>query len=257
MPTIQASIWESIQFVSGGFTLAAFIAAVIFWALKSKMDERERLIRTAKQEQRAGLVARALETFAVETGGLTRQQQYDLAMAQIAERSHRFRVASSVIALAALLLAAVTAYAISMAKVEVPPPITEPAANAAVPAAPTSIATSPHSASRPSLPEAPLAGCPGNLLAGEHRPRGAATWFWNLDLRSGAVRIFKPDHSVTGRVEMSCIGGRWTARLFEMTHGLLYNCAGDIEAGHLRNATCLAPGSSIIDVTGTFSTAAN
>lgn len=97
-------------------------------------------------------------------------------------------------------------------------------------------------------------GCPGNFLYGDHRPSGGhAPWSWSLDSRTGVARIWKPDSTVTGRVEMTCADGRWSARLFEMTHGVTYDCKGDLERGHITNATCNASVPPVILVTGSFS----
>ena len=92
----------------------------------------------------------------------------------------------------------------------------------------------------------------GNLLSGEHRPRGHAPWSSSLVTRTGVARIWKPDSAVTGRVDMTCAEGRWSARLFEMSNGVVYNCVGDMEGGRLRNATCNASGPPVIDVSGLF-----
>jgi hypothetical protein len=48
-------VWEAIAYVSSGITLVAFIAALIGWSIKSKSEEHERLIRTAKESDRGKL----------------------------------------------------------------------------------------------------------------------------------------------------------------------------------------------------------
>jgi hypothetical protein len=74
--------------------------------------------------QRAPLVESALEVFRVDTGGLTKEQKYQLALRQIHARERRFRTVARVVVLLALLLAGVSAYAIArtMPAAAAPPP---------------------------------------------------------------------------------------------------------------------------------------
>lgn len=109
-------MWEAIGFVSSGVTLVAFLAAVVAWSYKSKADERERLIRTAKPEQRADLVRNALEFFHVDTTELTREQQYNLAIEQIRARAQRFKFLAALVCFLSVVAATVALYAISPKK---------------------------------------------------------------------------------------------------------------------------------------------
>ena len=106
------TMWEAIAYVSSGLTLTAFLAAVAAWVYKNKSEEKERLLRAAPQSQRAKLVEQALESFHVDTSGLTKQQQYDLAVQQIQARSQRFRWTAIVVVLLVLIAATVAVYAI-------------------------------------------------------------------------------------------------------------------------------------------------
>lgn len=106
-------MWEAIQYVTTGLTLIAFLVSVIAWTYKSKSEERERLIKTASEDKRADLVRSALEFFDVDTVGLTKEQKYELALAQIHARAQRFRTTAVVVCVLAIVLAAVSAYAIS------------------------------------------------------------------------------------------------------------------------------------------------
>lgn len=115
-------MWEAIQYVTTGLTLVAFLVTVIAWAYKSKSEERERLIKTASEDKRADLVRSALEFFDVDTTGLTPEQKYELALAQIHARAQRFRTTSIVVCVLAVILAAVSAYAISQNGSKPPPP---------------------------------------------------------------------------------------------------------------------------------------
>ena len=107
------TMWEAIAYVSSGLTLTAFLAAVAAWVYKNKSEEKERLLQTAPQSQRAKLVEQALESFHVDTSSLTKQQQYDLAVQQIQARAQRFRWTAIVVVLLVLIAATIAAYAIN------------------------------------------------------------------------------------------------------------------------------------------------
>lgn len=111
-------MWEAIQYVTTGLTLVAFLVTVVAWAYKSKSEERERLIKTASEDKRADLVRSALEFFDVDTTGLTKEQKYELALAQIHARAQRFRTTAITVCVLAVILAVISAYAIS----QTPPP---------------------------------------------------------------------------------------------------------------------------------------
>src|SRR6266496_5531143 len=105
-------MWQAIQYVGSGFTLAAFVVAVIAWVVKSRSEARERLIGSARETERAELVRDALEFFRVDTTGLTKAQQYQLALEQIRQRAQRFRIVAMVVCTIAVLGAGVAIYAI-------------------------------------------------------------------------------------------------------------------------------------------------
>jgi hypothetical protein len=105
-------LWNVIPYVTTGVTLAAFLAAVAAWVYRLKIVNKERLIRSASEEDRAELVVSALEFFNVDTGNLTKKQQFDLALTQIHARAHRFLLTSILIAIVFFVAAAITALAI-------------------------------------------------------------------------------------------------------------------------------------------------
>ena len=122
-------MWEAIAYVSSGLTLTAFLAAVAAWIYKHRSEEKERLLRTAPQSKRAKLVEQALESFHVDTSGLTKKQQYDLAVQQIQARAQRFRWTAIVIVVLVLIAATVAAYAIdriAAPRLETQPKQTQP-----------------------------------------------------------------------------------------------------------------------------------
>jgi hypothetical protein len=104
--------WDAIKYVGSGLTLVAFIVAVIAWVLKSKSEERAKLIDLAKEDERADLVRNALEFFQVDTAGLTKAQQYQLALEQIRGRAQRFKILALVICFVAVIGAVLAVYAI-------------------------------------------------------------------------------------------------------------------------------------------------
>lgn len=105
-------MWKAIAYVSSGVTLVAFIIAVAASIYRNQILKTERVIRLAPEDARAGLVERALEFFSVDTGGLTRNQKYDLAIKQIHARATRFRTTATVVVMITFLAASVTTFAI-------------------------------------------------------------------------------------------------------------------------------------------------
>ena len=67
-------------------------------------------------EDRASLVAKTLEVFHVDTAGLSRQQQFDIALRQINGPIERFRIIATLVVVLALVAAGLSAYAIAVEK---------------------------------------------------------------------------------------------------------------------------------------------
>jgi hypothetical protein len=105
-------MWQAIAYVGSGVTLAAFFAAVAAWVFRQRIIQVEHLIRTAPEESRGPLVERALEVVGIDASKLTRQQRFDIAMAQIHNRAVRYRTTAWVISILAILAASVVAFAI-------------------------------------------------------------------------------------------------------------------------------------------------
>src|SRR5262245_32877012 len=80
------SVWDAIKLVSSGVTLAAFLGAVAYAAYRFQSRATERLIKAAPEKERGSLVQDALKHFRIDTTGLTKEQQYNLALEQI--RAH-------------------------------------------------------------------------------------------------------------------------------------------------------------------------
>ena len=100
--------WDAIKYVSSGVTLVAFLASLVAWIYKSNVDQRERLIRSASEADRATLIQDALEFFHVDTGNLNKEQRYDIVIRQITERSKRLRNNSFLIFGLSIVAAVVT-----------------------------------------------------------------------------------------------------------------------------------------------------
>ena len=105
-------MWDAIAYVTSGFTLAAFLAAVAAWVYRIALLRQERLIQTAEESDRANLVAQALEFFPIETKKLPPEKQFELALEQIRAKASRFRTTAIVVTVVALLAASVALYAI-------------------------------------------------------------------------------------------------------------------------------------------------
>src|SRR5690349_8591460 len=86
-----AAVWESVKYVSSGLTLVAFLGAVIGSILKARWAARRGLVESAPEVDRAKIISLEEGSFDVETKNLTRDQQYQIAIAQIHARAGRFR----------------------------------------------------------------------------------------------------------------------------------------------------------------------
>lgn len=105
--------WEAIRFVTSGITLLAFLAALGAWVYRQKILQKEKLIQSASEKERGRLVAATLEFFAVETGKLKRDQQFELALEQIRNRARRSLNAALLTALAFIIFGILALVAIS------------------------------------------------------------------------------------------------------------------------------------------------
>jgi hypothetical protein len=102
-------MWSAIQYVTGGASLVAFLAAVTAWAYRSHMVAREHLIAKLPKEDRYKAAQDLLENLKIDTKHLTNEQKYDLAKAQIRARERRYAIAAGVICLLVLLFGLLTA----------------------------------------------------------------------------------------------------------------------------------------------------
>lgn len=105
-------MWKAITYVSGGFTLAAFIAAVVAWVYRHHTVRTERIIRLAPENQRARLVRNALESFSIDPKGLSEDQKYNLLLKQLEVRHRKFRTTCTVVVVIACLGTSIVLFAL-------------------------------------------------------------------------------------------------------------------------------------------------
>ena len=109
-------MWEAISWVSGVFTLLAFIAAVIAWIWRRQLTVELESIRLAPQSKRARLIlAKRGVLFDIDSkklNDLTSEQILDLANSQIQSAEARFRARAKLIAIVAAIAGIVTTIAI-------------------------------------------------------------------------------------------------------------------------------------------------
>jgi hypothetical protein len=120
-------MWDAIAYVSGGFTLAAFIVAVAAWVYKITIDKQLQQIIHAPEKDRARLIESTHEFFRVNTEKLSREQKYTVVIRQIEEKANRFKTVARVVVIIAILAAALCVFAIAYdRRTSEPPPTPTP-----------------------------------------------------------------------------------------------------------------------------------
>lgn len=104
--------WEQVKFVSTGLTLVAFLACVAASVYKWRSQQRERLIKTAPEAERAKLIDLVLRDFHVDTSALTKRQKYEIAILQINIRVRRFKIAAVLVCFLAVIFGGLALLAI-------------------------------------------------------------------------------------------------------------------------------------------------
>lgn len=99
---------SGIQMVTTPFSLVAFALAICFYVYRAWLGHRRKVIESLPTGERAELVAKTLRLFDVDSNGLSRKDQYRIALEQIHAREGRFRIAAILVAFLAVLLAALT-----------------------------------------------------------------------------------------------------------------------------------------------------
>lgn len=107
-------MWGAIQYVTGGLTLVAFVAAAASWAYVAYIRARERTItKVTDKNHRAEAVQAVLQRYHIDTANLTPDHQYRLALEQMRAQQRRFVITASLVGLLCLVFFGLTAYAIS------------------------------------------------------------------------------------------------------------------------------------------------
>jgi hypothetical protein len=105
--------WETIKYVTSGLSLVAFLATVAATLYMRRLSRDEQMIRSAPEDKRADLVLATLAFFRIDASKLTKQQQYDLAIRQISDRSRRFSLTALLIGFVTIVGACLAGYAIA------------------------------------------------------------------------------------------------------------------------------------------------
>lgn len=82
-------IWDAIPLVSSGLSLAAFVTASAVLAYRARLRKQRDIILSAPEGDRVRAIETAAEFFNVETKNLSREQQAQIVLVQIAARSRR------------------------------------------------------------------------------------------------------------------------------------------------------------------------
>ncbi|WP_431280593.1 hypothetical protein ACQW02_14345 [Humitalea sp. 24SJ18S-53] len=165
------SMWSVIGVVSSGLTLAAFMVAVAAWVYKSRLDHRERILKTTPPDKRGAAALEILEASRIDPGNLSQSQRFDIARRELEMKAARFRTTAIIISFIGVLGFALAIYAIGRTSPGAP---TVPAASAAPPRP-------------PSAADARLAAAfPGTWKSQGKLPRGTG---WHVeDLQYTAAR---------------------------------------------------------------------
>lgn len=155
------SMWSVIGVVSSGLTLAAFMVAVAAWVYKSRLDHRERILKTTPPDKRGAAALEILEASRIDPANLSQRQRFDIATRELEMKGARFRTTAIIISLIGLLGFGLAIYAISR-----PGPAAAPA--------PAAAAARPLSAADASL----AAAFPGTWKSTGKLPRGTG---WQVE----------------------------------------------------------------------------
>jgi len=105
-------MWDAIGHISTGLTLAAFLAAAGLSAYRSHLKTRANVLLGLPPEARANELARELNSFGIEAKGLTREQQFRLALEEFELRRARLRSITAVVMVLAIISGLIAAFSI-------------------------------------------------------------------------------------------------------------------------------------------------
>ncbi|MBN8214210.1 MAG: hypothetical protein J0M09_14900 [Xanthomonadales bacterium] len=107
---IEKLLIESIPLITTSLSLVAFLAAAVVLMHARTVGRAEKLISKAPENERATLVAGALDILDVRSRDLTKEQRYELALEILSQRRHRNVMIFILSTLIAVSFASITIY---------------------------------------------------------------------------------------------------------------------------------------------------
>ncbi len=108
----MSSVWDSVQYVTSGFTLVAFLGATAAFVVVNQSKKTKREIESVQSDRQAEVVNRTLEFFDIDTANMSSRDKLELAKAQISARMLRFRTIAIAVCFVTALLTGLSAFAI-------------------------------------------------------------------------------------------------------------------------------------------------
>lgn len=102
--------WSAISLVSSGVTLVAFLGTIAALVHRQQLAKAELLIKNAPDQDRAKLVAQAMEKYHIETAGLSTAQRSQLVSEHFRHLEKKQRVIATVVVIIAFLGAGVAVF---------------------------------------------------------------------------------------------------------------------------------------------------
>ena len=100
---METGILEALQYVTGGFSLAAFVGALILFAYRSRLQAKVDLIQSLPEADKAASLSALGDSFQVPTEGLNNVQKLRVIEQQVAIRARRDIIIAVVLVIFALL----------------------------------------------------------------------------------------------------------------------------------------------------------
>ena len=108
----DAGMWNAIQYITGGLTLVAFLAAVASLVYRRYLLHQENIVKSAPDSDRAKIILAKYSGISVDVSKLTRDQKFQIATTQIGNKANQFKIGAMLVGLIAVLLAILAAVAI-------------------------------------------------------------------------------------------------------------------------------------------------
>jgi hypothetical protein len=105
---------SNIQFVTSGVSLAGFIAALVFYGYRGRLDHELNLVKAVAIEDRPAVIDVIADRFSIQVDSLTTQQKFQIVVKQIeAKRRRQSMIFVSALTLALIFLALTIVSAVS------------------------------------------------------------------------------------------------------------------------------------------------